>query len=94
MIYQLDTVHPKIRQSAACLQEWLPGLSFKLGELVQDRVVLDPYLIAEYRDEWAVLGIWDGQRIIAPRPKRLNNCDPGVTVEQYRGREGAGIRNH
>jgi hypothetical protein len=28
---------------------------------------LDPYLIAEY--EQAVLGIWEGDRIIAPAPQ-------------------------
>ena len=68
VIYQLTAVHPVIRESAVRLQERLPGIRFKLGELVQDRVVLDPYLIAEYRDQSAILGVWDGHRLIAPRP--------------------------
>ena len=58
-------VHPVIRESALRLQEKLPGVKFKLGELIQDRVTLDPHLIAEYDGEQAVLGIWEGEKLIA-----------------------------
>jgi len=36
-----------------------------LGELLQQEVVLDPYLLLECGDERTCLGIWDGRRIIA-----------------------------
>lgn len=36
-----------------------------LGELLQQDVVLDPYLLLECGDERICLGIWDGRRIIA-----------------------------
>ena len=36
-----------------------------LGELLQQEVVLDPYLLLECGDERICLGIWDGRRIIA-----------------------------
>jgi hypothetical protein len=66
-IMDLDVVHPAVRASAERLQERLPGVSFRLGELIQDRVTLDPYLLAEYGNERAILGIWDGDRLISPR---------------------------
>ena len=66
LIEDLDGVHPIVRGSARRLQECLPEVRFRLGELIQDRITLDPYLIAEYGNEQAVLGIWDGDRIIAP----------------------------
>jgi hypothetical protein len=65
-IDDLDAVHPAVWVSARRLQERLPQVSFRLAELIQDRVTLDPYLIAEYGNEQAVLGIWDGDRLIKP----------------------------
>ena len=43
----------------------VPGSSLILGELIEERVVLDPYLVLERDGELACLGIWDGDRIIA-----------------------------
>jgi len=65
-VKDLDAIHPAIRQYARRLRERLPGVSFRMGELTQDCVMLDPYLIAEYRNERAILGIWDGDRLIRP----------------------------
>jgi hypothetical protein len=62
----LSAVHPNVRASAERLREHLPQISFRLGELIQDRATLDPYLVAEYGDEHAVLGIWNGDKLIAP----------------------------
>jgi hypothetical protein len=67
-INELSAVHPVIRDSALRLQKQLPDVKFKLGELIQDSITLDPYLIAEYWDERAVLGIWDSDKLIAPSP--------------------------
>jgi len=67
-INDLGTVHPLLRDSARRLQQHLPGVSFTLGELIQDRITLDPYLVAEYGEDRAVIGIWDGDTLIAPRP--------------------------
>jgi hypothetical protein len=54
-----------IRQSAKRLQRRLPGVGFVVGELYQEQVRLDPYLVAEYGGARVVLGIWDGDEVIA-----------------------------
>ncbi len=41
-----------------------PNARLIIGELIQDRVVLDPYLLLAYRGERVCLGIWDGDRVI------------------------------
>jgi hypothetical protein len=61
----LDGVHPAVRERALRLSRRLDGVSFALGELFQDRVTLDPYLVADYRGVRAVVGIWDGETLIA-----------------------------
>jgi len=61
----LDGVHPEIRARAQRLTRQIPELDYRVGELIQDEVTLDPYLIAEYRGERAVVGIWDGASLIA-----------------------------
>jgi hypothetical protein len=68
-IHDLGTVHPLLRDSARRLRRRLPSVSFTLGELIQDRITLDPYLIAAYGEDRAVLGIWDGDTLIARRPQ-------------------------
>jgi hypothetical protein len=42
-----------------------PGSVLVLGELLQDEVVLDPYLLLVHDGEMICLGIWDEGRIIA-----------------------------
>ena len=69
-IRDLGTIHPLVRDSARRLQQRLPGVSFALGELIQDRITLDPYLIAEYGEDRAVLGIWDGDKLMAPSARK------------------------
>jgi hypothetical protein len=54
-----------IRETAYALKREFPPARLILGELRQDTVVLDPYLIAEYGDDRVVLGIWDGSEVIA-----------------------------
>jgi hypothetical protein len=61
----LTDVPAVIRRSAEQLRQRLPGVGFVVGELFQERVRLDPYLIAEYGSARVVLGIWEGDRIIA-----------------------------
>jgi hypothetical protein len=41
------------------------GAELILGELLQEHVELDPYLLLRYRGERVCLGIWDGRRVIA-----------------------------
>ena len=50
---------------ARALHRDLPGSTLILGELLQEEVVLDPYLLLEFDGECVCLGIWDGARIIA-----------------------------
>jgi hypothetical protein len=61
----LHDVPAVIRQSAEQLRHRLPGVGFVVGELYQEQVRLDPYLVAEYGAARAVLGIWDGDQIVA-----------------------------
>jgi hypothetical protein len=50
------------------MHEDVPGSTLILGELVRERVVLDPYLLLVRGGEQVCLGIWDGETIIA-RPR-------------------------
>jgi hypothetical protein len=61
----LNELPSAIRECAEQLQQRLPGVGFVVGELFQERVRLDPYLVAEYGNARAVLGIWDGDKVIA-----------------------------
>jgi hypothetical protein len=54
-----------IATMARKLHQDVPGSGLILGELMQDRAVLDPYLMLEYGHERMCLGIWEGRRIIA-----------------------------
>lgn len=47
------------------LNRGIPGTALILGELVEDHVVLDPYLLMERHGERVCLGIWDDSGIIA-----------------------------
>jgi hypothetical protein len=61
----LAAIHPVLRARVFRLQAEIPELGLRLGELTQDRIILDPYLIADYRGAEAVIGIWEGERLIA-----------------------------
>lgn len=61
----LSDMPPIIREAAERLERHLPSVRFVVGELFQERVKLDPYLIAEYGNARVVLGIWDGDEVIA-----------------------------
>jgi hypothetical protein len=50
---------------ALSLHRDAPGSTLILGELVQEEVVLDPYLLLARDGELVCLGIWDNGRIIA-----------------------------
>lgn len=54
-----------IARLARDLQSEADGSELILGELLQEQVVLDPYLLLRYRGERVCLGIWDGRRVIA-----------------------------
>jgi hypothetical protein len=55
----------EIAATARLLHRDLPGSELILGELVQQEVVVDPYLIVMYDDAMACLGIWDDAGVIA-----------------------------
>jgi hypothetical protein len=50
---------------ARSLQAEVPGAALILGELVQERAVLDPYLMLVRGGERLCLGIWDGGKVLA-----------------------------
>lgn len=50
---------------ARAAQQVEPRSRLVIGELIQDSVVLDPYLILSTGTERVCLGIWDGEAIIA-----------------------------
>ena len=54
-----------IAQLARQLQRQADGSELILGELLQEQVELDPYLVLRYRGERVCLGIWDGRRVLA-----------------------------
>ncbi|MBV8097443.1 MAG: hypothetical protein JO212_11470 [Acetobacteraceae bacterium] len=56
-----EPIHKVARQ----MHQEVPGSALVLGELVQDRVVLDPYLLLVRGNERVCLGIWEDSRIIA-----------------------------
>lgn len=58
-------VPAEIATTARTLHSDVPGSELVLGELVQQEVVLDPYLIVTCDAEMACLGIWDEQGVIA-----------------------------
>jgi hypothetical protein len=64
-IEDLRDVPAPIRNAAEELRRRVPRVGFVVGELYQERVRLDPYLVAEYGSARAVLGIWDDDQIIA-----------------------------
>jgi hypothetical protein len=43
----------------------LPSATLIYGELVQEHVVLDPYLLVAHGTERVCLGIWEGKKVIA-----------------------------
>lgn len=59
-----------IARLARDLRREAPGSILVLGELLQQEVVLDPYLLLERDGERVCLGIWDGRRIIAAAATR------------------------
>jgi hypothetical protein len=61
----LEGVHPEIRERALRLKARLPESGFRVGELFQDRILLDPYLVIDHRGATAIIGIWEGERVIA-----------------------------
>jgi hypothetical protein len=65
-------VPTEIAATTRTLHRDLPGSELILGELIQQEVVLDPYLILACNTEMACLGIWDDQGVIAG-----TNFDPG-----------------
>ncbi len=59
------SVPPAIAGHARRLQQDAPGSALMLGELIEERAVLDPYLLLVRGTERICLGIWDGDRVIA-----------------------------
>jgi hypothetical protein len=64
-IDDLSDLPAAIRKAAEALRQRVPRAGFVIGVLYQERVRLDPYLVAEYGSARIVLGIWDGDEIIA-----------------------------
>jgi hypothetical protein len=62
---QIDKDAPaEIAALARRLKAEMPTVIFRMGELIQDRVVLDPYLIVSDGDTEACVGIWlDGSTV-------------------------------
>jgi len=72
-----------IAATARALHRDLPGSELILGELIEEQVVLDPYLLLVCDDQRACLGIWDEQGVIAcadfdPAPALPRNPSPAL----------------
>jgi hypothetical protein len=70
-----------VAATARLVHRDLRGCGLVLGELVQQEVVVDPYLIVTYDGEMACLGIWDEDGMIACAGfgalPRDGDCSPG-----------------
>lgn len=53
-----------IRAFAEDILVLLPDADLIIGELIQDEVVIDPYLLVQYQGEKIVLGIWNDRGVI------------------------------
>jgi hypothetical protein len=69
----------EIAVTARTLARELPDAELILGELIEDAVVLDPYLIVQCHDQVACLGIWDDRGVIA-----CADYDPGPMQRRWR----------
>lgn len=58
-------VPDRIATLARSVQRAAPGSALILGELIQEEVVLDPYLLVERDGEVVCLGIWEDNTIVA-----------------------------
>lgn len=60
-----DTSIPlPIRTIAAEMMSRLPNSVFLVGKLMQENIVLDPYLLIANDSEYVCVGVWDGATII------------------------------
>ena len=58
-------VPAQIAELARRISKLAPDSRLLYGELVRDRVVLDPYLLVIRGNELACLGIWEGNQVLA-----------------------------
>ena len=65
MLIELGVPLPIARLARQLSARGIRDRALILGELLQQEVVLDPYLLLECDGERVCLGIWDGRRIIA-----------------------------
>lgn len=63
-VFDNATIPLPIRMLAVDAAVLVPGSWFIVGELIQKKVVLDPYLMMVVGDEQICLGVWDGAKII------------------------------
>jgi len=64
LLWRHRSIPPAIRDVIRRTDNSLPG-TIIYGELVQNQVVLDPYIVVEMKGERVCLGIWEGSKIIA-----------------------------
>lgn len=63
---QISAVAPaEIAALVRQLKAEMPTVTFRLGKLIQNKVVLDPYIIATDGKTQACLGIWLDEKIVA-----------------------------
>jgi hypothetical protein len=72
-------VPEEIAATARALHRDLPGSVLVLGELIQQEVVLDPYLLLVFNDQCVCLGIWDDAGVIA-----CADFDPALAPRRWR----------
>lgn len=55
----LPALPREIRAVARQISTHMPAATFRVGELIQNEVVIDPYLLVRFKGETACIGIWD-----------------------------------
>lgn len=71
----LPSVPRELRAIARTISRHVPEATFRIGELIQKEVVIDPYLLVRYKGETACIGIWDFDERDWPRIVAIAETD-------------------
>lgn len=59
-----DGIPVRVWGAMARLQAELPEVEFKMGRMMREEIVIDPYIVAKYGNTEICLGIWEGDDVI------------------------------
>lgn len=71
----LPALPTDIRTIARKISRNMPAATFRIGELIQKDIVIDPYLLVRFKGETACIGIWDFDERDWPRIVAIAEMD-------------------